>query len=406
MLDAPRNPPYVRNDGTRSCPMFDRRGCLMMLFFLPAVSFAAENPADGMRAVSADFQKKLDEYNLARQEFDLQSSAYWSAVAQKRRQRNQKRSNGEAVALEDYVLDQPPVYGGPPKPVDPAAPAPEPPSAERRYIPVVADFLRAAEEQFDFSPRRPENEAEYRKAYAKIASAAGLGRDQAVRIYAFESGGNGGYDVQAGLEQMTPTARAISTALGYNQLLATNSVESMAEQGDQFIKALQAKRRLLDGSRAEEMDRKIEVVRRMVAFSRSVPDSWTEHDRLANLPKGLAIHAMNLDVDVGPLLQVQKLMDSVTYARRKGFAAPLGTAELEMMNLTGDGNGFDVLTMTSQMRQKIPTANLFQRQGYERNSIAVRNNVVAALVAAIDSKMDDEAKLLGARELAAAFAGR
>jgi hypothetical protein len=30
-------------------------------------------------------------------------------------------------------------------------------------------------------------------------------------------------------------ARAISTALGYNQLLTTNSVELLAEKGDQFV---------------------------------------------------------------------------------------------------------------------------------------------------------------------------
>ncbi len=35
--------------------------------------------------------------------------------------------------------------------------------------------------------------------YARVAAAAGLTREQAVRIYAFETGGNGGYDSQAGL---------------------------------------------------------------------------------------------------------------------------------------------------------------------------------------------------------------
>ena len=50
-----------------------------------------------------------------------------------------------------------------------------------------------------------------------------------MRIYSFEATGNGNYDVEAGLEY-NKHARAITTALGYNQLLATNSVEIVAER--------------------------------------------------------------------------------------------------------------------------------------------------------------------------------
>ena len=66
--------------------------------------------------------------------------------------------------------------------------------------------------------------------------AAGLTREQAVRVYAFETGGTGNYDVQSGIEH--GGTRAISTAIGYNQLLTTNSVELLAEQGHEFVAAL------------------------------------------------------------------------------------------------------------------------------------------------------------------------
>src|SRR5262249_30611772 len=145
----------------------------------------------------------------------------------------------------------------------------------------------------------------------KVASAAGLTREQAVRVYAFEVGGNGKYDTQAGLEDERPGAHAISTALGYNQLLNTNSVEIMAEQGERFGAVLKAKLATLSGGAAAALAKKIEVVRAMTAFGRSVPDQWNEHERLGNTAKGLAVHAMNLDIDVGPLLQTQKLLDSV-----------------------------------------------------------------------------------------------
>ena len=90
----------------------------------------------------------------------------------------------------------------------------------------------------------------------------------------------------------------------------------------------------------------------MIAFSRSVPDRWNEHDRLAKTTMGgMGIHAAILDIDIGPLLQVQKLIDSVHFARAKGYSAPLPAAELELMNLTGDGNGFDMVTMPQSLRE-------------------------------------------------------
>ena len=74
-----------------------------------------------------------------------------------------------------------------------------------------------------------------------------------------------------------------------------------------------------------------------------------------------------------------------------------------MMNLTGDGNGYDMVTMPEALREKVPTTNFFQRGGYERNPVAARNNTVAKLIAATDAKMDRDTKLPGAQELAAAF---
>jgi hypothetical protein len=201
-----------------------------------------------------------------------------------------------------------------------------------------------------------------------------------------------------------PGAKAISPAIGYNQLLSTNSVGLMADHGDQFIKALRRKAGELTGEPKQAMEQKIEAVRRMIAFSRTVPNAWSEHDKLAkNTPGGLGIHAAILDRDIGPLLQTQKPINSVLFARRRGLQEPLTAAELELMNLTGDGNGFDMVTMPAELRQQVPTANFFQQSGYERNPIARRTAIVAGLVAAIDAKMDQASKLPGAKDLAAAF---
>ena len=350
-----------------------------------------------LAAAVAQYRRALEDYNRTWQSYTAASSAYWNQISEKRHLRNAKRARGEPVSISDYVLTQPPVYTGPPKPRNPLKPEVPPP---RIYVPVVADFVTAARQEFKFVPRFPQSETEFKRGYAKVALAAGLTRDQIVRIYGFEATGNGSYDIEAGLEY-NKHGRAISTALGYNQLLATNSVEILAEKGDEFVKQVQSKSALASGAEYQSVDGKIDVLRRMVAFARSVPDAWGQHEILANTPKGLAVHALNLDLDVGPMLQTQKLLDSIVFARRKGFSRTLTAAELEMMNLTGDGNGFDMVTMPLAWRDQVPTANFFRPSGYADNPVAQRNNVVAKLIAATDERMDEEIKKPGARELAA-----
>ena len=351
-------------------------------------------------AQAAPEDPPLGDYIRARQKFDDDSSRYWTLIAEKRHMRIAKRRNNQTVQIDDYVLTQPPVYTGPPKPANlPRIPQQAPPV----YVPVIADFVNSAAQYFNFVPERPQHEIDYKREYARVASSVGLTREQVVRIYGFESGGNGTYDVQAGLEYATPRAQAINTALGYNQLLNTNSVELMAEHGEQFVQALERKAAGAAGGRRRMLENKIKVIKVMIEFCRTVPDAWSEHDKLANTPKGLGVHAMILDVDVGPLLQAQKLVNSVAFARNKGYRGVLTAAELEMMNLTGDGNGLEIVMMSQAMRNQVPTANFFQQSGYGRNPVAIRNNVVARLIAATDAKMDKEDKLQGARDLAAAF---
>jgi hypothetical protein len=372
-----------------------RYGLVAVILLSPGLIWA-QSP--DLAAAMAQYRRDLAEYQSARANYEAAAESYWRAIGAKRRLRNAKRANHEAIAIDDYVLNQPPVYAGPPKPRDPSKLQEEaPPPA---YVPVVNDFLAAARQEFKFAPRLPQSESEFKRAYAAVALAAGLNPGQIVRIYSFEAGGNGEYDVQAGLEY-NKEARAITTALGYNQLLATNTVEILAESGNAFVKNLLARARELPEDERNGLDGKIAIVRKMIGFSRSVPDDWNQHERLADTPKGLGIHALNLDLDFGPLLQTQKLLDSVVFARRRGWREPLTAAELEMMNLTGDGNGFDMITMPREWRNKVPTANFFQRGGYRDNPVAQKNNVAAKLIAATDAHMDRERKKPGAQELAA-----
>jgi hypothetical protein len=379
---------------------FMRIALIALAAGLPLAAAPARAQSVPSAAALATYQAKLAQYLRARQAYDDEADAYWNAVIEKRHVRNAKRRNHVPIGLADYVLTQPPLYAGPPRPPNPAAPGPEP--SEKPPIPVVADFLKAAAEQYGFVPQRPPSETEFKHVYAKAAAAAGLTRDQIVGVYAFETGGNGTYDMQAGVSPTRP--RAISPAIGYNQLLSTNSVSIMAEHGGRLLLALRKKAKALTGDAGLAMERKINVVKRMIAFSRSVPDAWSAHDRLAKTTVGgMGIHAAILDIDLGPLLQVQKLLNSVRFARAKGYTAPLSAAELELMNLTGDGNGFDMVTMPQSMRERVPTANFFQQSGYERNPVARRTVVVAGLLAEIEGKMMRASQSAGVKDLAAAY---
>jgi hypothetical protein len=351
-------------------------------------------------AAMAQYRRDLAAYLQAHDAYLAAAKTYWASIAEKRRSRRAKQTSGAPTVLDDYVLTQPPVYTGPPRPADPSKPSepPQPPSS----VPVVADFLAAAKQEYNFTPRAPRNDSEFKRAYVAAAAAAGLTKAQVVRIYSFEATGNGTYDIQAGLEY-NKNAHAISTALGYNQLLTTNSVEILAEDGERFVVAFAATAAQLPDDEKKVLEKKLAIVGKMISFAKSVPDDWNEHEALARTQKGLAIHALNLDADFGPLLQTQKLLDSVIFARKKGHAATLSAAELEMMNLTGDGNGFDMVTMPQDLRDKVPTANFFQPHGYADNPVAQRNNVVSALIAATNAVMDREVTKSGAKELAAAF---
>lgn len=366
----------------------------------PSRSTTAVAPNSSANTLT-EFQLKQQEYTTARQNYEQQATAYWTLVADKKRSRSIKRSTNQVVQPDDYVLAQPPVYFGPPRPVDPSAVPSAPPA--RQPVPVVSDFVSAAVERFAFAPERPNSELEFKRAYAQSAAEAGLSKEQIVKIYAFESGGNGAYDVQAGLEYAKPGAKAISTALGYNQLLLTNTIDLMKESGGRLVDALKQKADRLSGPPKEKMEPKIAATVAMVEFAQSIANPWDRQQELNASIEARAAHAMNLDVDVGPWLQTRKLLDSLEYARKRGYARPLSAAQLEIMNLAGDGSGMDMVMLSPEMGELIPTSNFFQRAGYELNPIVQRNNVVTALLKAIDAKMDQESLLPGAKELANAF---
>src|ERR1700680_1985435 len=97
---------------------------------LPAATTEAMAQVASPQA-NAEYRHKLKEYLAARAAFEEEAGAYWSSISEKRRGRNAKRREHQAIALDDYVLTQPPVYTGPKRPGNPQ-PEAEPPREPRR----------------------------------------------------------------------------------------------------------------------------------------------------------------------------------------------------------------------------------------------------------------------------------
>jgi hypothetical protein len=144
--------------------------CIAMIAFAVLLTAAPARTQGVPSAALSDYQAKLAQYTQVHQAYDAEAGIYWNAVIEKRHVRNAKRRDHQPIQLADYVLTQPPLYTGPPRPINPLAPGSEP--GEKPPIPLLADFLQAAQEQYGFVPQRPASELEFKLAYARVARAA------------------------------------------------------------------------------------------------------------------------------------------------------------------------------------------------------------------------------------------
>lgn len=389
---------------------FPRRWAPALAVVIACMASASVQPGTvaAGRAIPAEIAARLNDkqklaygsYLEARSAFDKALDLYWQTVEELREARKQKRSAGQPIVASDYMLEQPPSYAGPSVPADVARIIAElRPPEPVAPIPAVADFLAAAKAQFEFAPT-PASEAQFKRHYAEQALAVGLTKAQVVRVYALETGGRGTYDMQAGIDPESKKGTPISTALGYAQLLNANSVSGLVRHGEEFIRRLEAMAAQsgILPARAAALRAKAQALRRMLKAARSVPNEWRAHTVFAGTSRGLAIHTLNLDGDVGPWLQVLKLKSLLEHAARAG-RPQLSGAELELMNLAGPRTG---LEMMEPVGRTAPTANFFSRGGYYRNTI-VRGKTGAELLAALDERMEQNLLKKGAIEFAAAF---
>ncbi len=296
-----------------------------LLLALPAAhaqnAWPTNSLQDAIARLSPGQQATLKAYENARAAYARRLDVYWRVAELKRRKRKAKIAAGKSVTVEDYVKEQPPVYNGPKRPDEIMALLPKPPKPPveaHAPIPVLADFLREADAVYGFRPERV-SEDDFMISYAAEAIRLGLARDQVVRLYALETGGMGTQDLQSGFNPKT--GHAASTALGYAQLLAANSIERVRKEGPEFAARLDrlAEVPSVSSSMAQALRYKAACVRRMIVDARKIPESWPAHEAYAKTANGLGMHALNLDGNVGPWMQVVKLRSIMEYASKKGF---------------------------------------------------------------------------------------
>lgn len=360
---------------------------LLIASFLAVSSFAFVE-----QATAASYQEKLAAYHAAYSKFQKQEKRYWAEIERKKDIRTAKRRAGKSFVRDDFVLSQPPQYTGPKRPRNPdAGPiAPKPP--KKSTLP-RADELRAAMRE-RYGHKLPKvKEKEFKLAFAREAKRYGISAEQVIGVYALETGGLGPFDRVSGeipkmnrkCEVVEYVGRPLSTALGYFQLLTANTSSTVAgnakgPKSELFANRLRAKASEHRGKRKRELKRKAKLVDRIVkdmrvAISRMNvrKNNWDEFRALGRTQLGRAVHALNLDPDIGPMIQMSKLAFVRNYAIKKGLGN-VPSDRLELMNLVGYPRGAKML---EPVAFNVPTANFVTATEIRGNRSVLGDKTVA-----------------------------
>lgn len=338
-----------------------------------------------MSAQAASYQEELAAYRAAYSEFQEREKRYWVEIERKKDIRTAKRQAGQAFVREDFVLTHPPKYTGPKRPVDPN-PGPIVKTPPPKSTLPNADELRAAMKKLYglHLPQHPERD--FKLAFAREAKRYGISSEQVIGVYALETGGKGPFDLVSGqaiarndrCKLVKRAGQPLSSALGYFQLLNANTSSTLAKnargpEAERYSNRLRVLAGKESGKRKKELLEKAKLLERMAgdmqaAISRMnvQKNNWTEYRELGKTGLGYAIHALNLDLDIGPMIQMTKLAFVRDYAIEKGLG-DVRSDRLELMNLVGYPRGAKML---EPVALTVPTAN-FVSAGEIRSNRAV-----------------------------------
>lgn len=364
-------------------------------------------------AKAATYQEQLSAYRAAYREFEGRSKRYWAEIARKKSIRSKLRKSGKKIKQKHYVLEQPPKYTGPKRPKNPnAGPIVKKPP-KKSTLP-TANRLRAAMKKLYGVSLPQYAEKDFKLAYAREAQRYGLSAEQVIGVYALETGGKGPFDLVSGegivrnkkCKLVKRVGRPLSSALGYFQLLNANTSSTVAgnargSEAQRFANRLRAMAKQERGKRKRELKLKAKLLDTMVADMKSAisrmdvkKNNWAEYRALGRTELGYAIHALNLDLDIGPMIQMSKLAFVRSYAIKKGLGDP-ASDRLELMNLVGYPRG---ALMLDPVAFKVPTANFVKQREIRANYAVLGDKTVEQSVAKIRRVIGKRKKECGSVE--------
>ena len=169
-------------------------------------------------AAASNHWAKIEQYIRARRAYEDEAAAYWQSIADKRRARFAKRRNNEPIVLDDYVLTQPPVYTGPPRPpgyVPPRRDPTEPPQPHSRRRGFSQGRRRAIPLRAGPAEQRSRIQAGLRQGRRRRPASPGIRRFASTPS---RPAATAPTTRRPALTARRPGRAPISPAMGYNQL--------------------------------------------------------------------------------------------------------------------------------------------------------------------------------------------
>ena len=267
------------------------------------------------------------------------------------------------------VSEFPPVHPGIDKPMPPTN-SPEP-LQRSGTLPTLIDLIGASKDLSRISQRdgkhpdfqlRELPESTFKQRYAeeslRVGRQYGLNNNQVSdlvrRIYSFEDGGWGKHFTMSGMPQplmddSNMAARMlyhpVSTAIGYNQLIIANTKQHFKDDGSEIAGRLRELGKQ-EPDRSQELEDKAQLVENLqkimlgTAAQPAQREGKNRRQHVSNEKISNAVQALNLDGDVGPIIQSQELASLLKFSSAHNFR---GLLEIKAQNIGRQTSMFDAL---------------------------------------------------------------
>lgn len=325
--------------------------------YVPFSFFCGDKPAQATQGQATD-------------DVTVKWRGYWDSI-----NRNEPGPEGPKMDFPGKAPDKPPAAADPDR--IPIQTKPEMLENFDRLMRVMQGGDQSTNQHID----RPVSEKDFKTSFARELLSVGkmhnmdfdATRRLFMGIYAIETGGNGGHDI-------VPSNRSTS-ALGYKQLLMPTSMDLIYRYNDQITERLRSLAEAAPPGEREALIQKAEFMAKLKTTLQSEGDKFNpdrpttdetakrNFTEIANsrlptsfhtdteLMKGRhfasAIHALNLDKDIGPIIQSMQMHDLLKDYDSLGVEKSMQT---QIDQMRGEMSRFDSLKTQPDGEKQIKEA--------------------------------------------------